>query len=97
MSIKFSVGNPNYVDNFNDFYDCEMIDNTCQVSVPYLSTMYLFISDVNGTNRYYQQDLSFYHGNALDVSSTGDYMNPHSNYSWPPLLLNNCMKPRQIG
>ena len=46
----------------------------CQVSVPYLSTIYLFIDDASGAQQYHQLQLGFYNGNALYLDKEGDYL-----------------------
>jgi hypothetical protein len=67
--------------NFNlAQYSCTIYDNPCQVTVPYLSKIYVKITDASGTQSYEQQEISFFNGQVLLARSEGDYLNPHLTY-----------------
>uniref|UniRef100_A0A914E6C1 Egg coat matrix protein n=1 Tax=Acrobeloides nanus TaxID=290746 RepID=A0A914E6C1_9BILA len=67
--------------NFNlAQYSCTMYDNPCQVTVPYLSKIYVKITDASGTQVHEQQEIIFFNGQALFAGSEGDYLNPNLTY-----------------
>uniref|UniRef100_A0A914CQ70 Uncharacterized protein n=1 Tax=Acrobeloides nanus TaxID=290746 RepID=A0A914CQ70_9BILA len=57
-----------------------MYDNPCQVTVPYLSKIYVKITDASGTQVHEQQEIIFFNGQALFAGSEGDYLNPNLTY-----------------
>lgn len=75
----FSPGDPKYTANFSQQTSCNVTPSnpTCQVNVPYLSTIIASVIDSTGTYIIYQDPLqfAFFDGNMirLDKSEQGDY------------------------